>query len=64
MLYNFQHSVTLTNVFICIQDNVQSAAFEYCDILEQLLNLDIMMGKTKILQMPWGITKNKKDLGR
>jgi hypothetical protein len=43
---------------------VKGAAFEYCDVLGQLLNLDIWMGKTKILHVPWGITKNKEDLGR
>ena len=64
MMYNSQHSLTLTKVFhICIQDNVKGAAFEYCDVLGQLLNLDIQMVKTKILHVPPGITKSKEDLG-
>jgi hypothetical protein len=42
---------------------MKGAAFEFCDVLGQLLNLDIRMGKTKILHVPWGITKNKEDLG-
>jgi hypothetical protein len=42
---------------------VKGAAFEYCDVLQQIFNFDIQMGKTKILQIPWGITKNKEDLG-
>jgi len=40
---------------------VKGAALEYCDVLGQLLNLDIQMGKTKILHV--GITKSKEDLG-
>jgi len=42
---------------------VKGAAFECCDVLGQLLNLDIQMGKTKILHVPLGITKSKEDLG-
>jgi hypothetical protein len=42
---------------------VKGAAFEYCDALGQLLNLDIWMSKTKILHVPRGITNNKEDLG-
>jgi hypothetical protein len=42
---------------------VKGAAFECCNVLGQTLNLDIQMGKTKILQMPWGIVKDKEDLG-
>jgi hypothetical protein len=43
---------------------VKDAAFEQCDILGQIINFYIQMGKTKILQTPQGITKNKEDLGR
>jgi len=42
---------------------VKGAPFKYCDVVGQILNLDVQMGKTKILQMPWGITKDKEDLG-
>jgi len=42
---------------------VKGAPFEYCDDVGQILNLDVQMRKTKILQMLWGITKNKEDLG-
>jgi len=41
---------------------VKGAPFEYCDV-GRILKLDVQMSKTKILQVPWGITKNKEDLG-
>jgi hypothetical protein len=42
---------------------MKGAAFKFCDVLGQLLNLDIWMGKTKILHVPWNITKINEDLG-
>jgi hypothetical protein len=31
-------------------------------VLGEILNLDIQMGKTKTLGMPWNIIKDKEDL--
>jgi hypothetical protein len=61
MLYDFQHSLSLTNV-IAIErcDASVFVGVRWC--FGQIFNLDIWTDEAKILQMPWIFITDKDDL--